>query len=141
MGPQPQMHMAGGATVTMAHAAASNNGKNGKNTIRHQHWIPRKGHWKDGSLSHDWVDVDWTVDHETCKRVGVEDPTSSNPSPTKTYTSVIDTGTQVTCIGKRHALELGIDLGKLSKIDVNIGSISGERLQPLGSCFVNISGS
>ena len=138
---KPMLSAGGASIVIIGTLGAKNPEKNEFNTIRHQHWKPDENRWKEGSLPHDWVKVDWTVDRKTHMDCKVTDPTGLGIiRPTKYYNSVVDTGTQVTCIGRKHAEELGVDINKLSQVDVSIGSISGEKLSPLGSCFVNITG-
>ena len=85
--------------------------------------------------------VEVCVDGETHKNTGIADPTGdAKIRPVKEYTCVIDTGTQVTAIGRKHAEELGIDVDKLEPVRQGLRSISGEKVQPMGSFFATITG-
>ena len=53
----------GGTTVTMGTSQTEQQPENeGRKAIRHQHWDVETQEWREGSLPHDWVKVEWCVD-------------------------------------------------------------------------------
>jgi len=106
-----------------------------------RHWDAEEDDWIDGNMGHETINVEVCVDGETHKNTGITDPTGdAKIRPVKEYTCVIDTGTQVTAIGRKHAEELGIDIDKLEPVRQGLRSISGEKVQPIGSFFATITG-
>ena len=69
----------------------------------------------------------------------MEQPTKGRPIPL-TLRCVVDTGTQITAIGRVHAEKMGIDCSKLAKSDTRISCLSGDEIYPLGSFFGTLRG-
>ena len=111
-------------------------------TVSHQHYDSSTGLWKPGGLAHDWVTVECAVD-ESMYISDTPDapkiPTKGNPTPIS-MRCVVDTGTQITAMGWKHAAQMGIDKEKLSKTGTKISGISGEQIFPIGSFFATIKG-
>ena len=53
---------------------------------------------------------------------------------------VLDTGTQITAMGRHHAEMMGINCTKLSQTSTSISCLSGEEIIPLGSFYATITG-
>ena len=94
--------------------------------VEHQYYDIKKQKWVRGHLDHDKVTVEIQVDTEMYKHAGQAanpDPRKTNPlkikerAPKIKYHCVVDTGAQLTCMGKSHAKMLGIDTTKLEKVE------------------------
>ena len=117
--------------------------------VEHQYYDIKRQKWVVGHLDHDKVTVEIQVDTEMYKHAGQAtnpDLRKTNPleikerAPKLKYHCVVDTGAQLTCMGKSHAKMLGIDTAKLEKVENSATSISGDKIHPLGSFFSTISG-
>ena len=128
----------GGLTINMS-SMTSLEGKR-RGIIEHAYYDNKTKMWKEGARPHRTVDLDWTVDRSTYSAVQLVDPAGEGMRPTRKITSVVDTGTQCTAIGRREAESLGINILKLAPVMTDVGSIAGEKLTPLGSFYVSITG-
>ena len=127
-----------GLTINMS-SMTSLEGKR-RGIIEHAYYDNKTKMWKEGARPHRMVDLDWTVDRSTYTAIQLVDPAGEGMRPTKKITSVVDTGTQCTAIGRREAEAMGIDISKLAPVMTDVGSIAGEKLTPLGSFYVSITG-
>ena len=128
----------GGLTINMS-SMTSLEGKR-RGIIEHAYYDNKTKMWKEGARPHRTVDLDWTVDRSTYSAVQLVDPAGEGMRPTRKITSVVDTGTQCTAIGRKEAESLGINISKLAPVMTDVGSIAGEKLTPLGSFYVSITG-
>ena len=126
--------MIGGGTMDMATGAIDD-------SISNQFWDPEEEKWSEGTIGHEWVEVEMNVDAESHKKTGIPDPTGeAQIRPVKKFKFVVDTGTQATAIGVKQAEELGVNMSKITPVDAVIKSITGEEIRPLGCFFANITG-
>merc|ERR1711940_257847 len=115
-----QTNMAG-LTINMS-SMTSLEGKR-RGIIEHAYYDNKTKMWKEGARPHRMVDLDWTVDRSTYTAIQLVDPAGEGMRPTKKITSVVDTGTQCTAIGRREAEAMGIDISKLAPVMTDVGSI------------------
>ena len=143
--PTPMTAEAGGATeVGVNEAAAAEQ----KGAISHQYYDAKEQRWKKGSLPHGTVTVDIKLDKEMYNLGQKEKPEvnwqcplrNEAKAPTIKMKCVIDTGTQITAMGRHQAENMGIDCDALHKPGTGITSISGERVTPIGSFYAEITG-
>ena len=75
--------------------------------------------------------------------------TADNPSvriPTSdglrtiTLDCVVDTGTQITAMGRNHAELMGINCSMLSQTTTSLSCLSGEEITPIGSFYATVTG-
>ena len=111
-------------------------------TIKHTHYDPKEDRWTGGSLPHSSIAVEVILDQEMYEdeqtiQKPLRNPNTSNPLRMR---CVVDTGTQITAMGKNQAETMGIDCEKLAGAGTSISSISGEKIKPMGSFFAKITG-
>ena len=101
-------------------------------TIKHAHYDPREDRWTGGSLPHSSIAVEVTLDQEMYEDERTIQKPLRNPDTSNLLRMrcVVDTGTQITAMGKNQAEAMGIDCDKLAGAGPQYQAYQGRKSNP-----------